>query len=315
MEQLKKTREELVAQYDNLWELYDKLAENLKVKSNAKTRTERIQEKVSLKIELARIYNRIRVLSNVIDAFDTNISLSKYNLSTYSTHSSENLEKINQELSILLENEYKKLDTLSKKEVLSQEFSTERREGNRRSNLYLAMTVGEVAGMCCVGIPFVNIMDLPFSLTNLLLPIVVSAGVGAVGAGYLQKNMVNKKIDAFINLNSELGNDALPLEKDNNTKEEQREIEKSINAQIQRLMIILMNQKEVQRLIEVSNNEKCEIDSINKSKSGSVLAELTYEQENQEIDSAISTLNSIYQEQETQEQSGPVKKLTPPKRY
>ena len=185
------------------WELYDKLAENLKVKSNAKTRTERIQEKVSSKIELARIYNRIQVLSRVIDAFDTNISLSEYVVQNLSTYSTEYLEKINQGLSIVLENQYKKLDTLSKKEVLLQEFSTERRKGNGKYELGLAAAVGGVGSVWCVGIPFVNIMDLPFSLTNLLLPIVVSAGVGAVGASILQKKMVNEKIEAFINLNSE----------------------------------------------------------------------------------------------------------------
>ena len=39
------------------------------------------------------------------------------------------------------------------------------------------------------------------------------------------------------------------------------------------------------------------------SQGGSLLAQITYEQENQEIDSAINTLNSIYQEQETQDNS------------
>ena len=48
------------------------------------------------------------------------------------------------------------------------------------------------------------------------------------------------------------------------------------------------------------------------SQSGSLLAQITYEQENQEIDSAINTLNSIYQEQEIQEQETPkTKKLIP----
>ena len=339
----------MVAQYDNLWELYDKLAENLKVRSNAKTRTEKIQEKVSLKMELARIYNRIQVLSRVIDAFDTNISLSEYVVQNLSTYSTEYLEKINQGLSIVLENQYKKLDTLSKKEVLLQEFSTERRKGNGKYELGLAAVVGGVGSVCCVGIPFVNIMDLPFSLTNLLLPIVVSACVGAVGASNLQKKMVNEKIEAFINLNSELGIDALPLEKDNNTKDEEREIEKSIDAQVHRLMVILMNQKEVQRLIEVSNEQNTQEKNIEQSLNYTDEYRRTsdfetiicnsgrwagYEDIPSNYPSKILVEGSCRTERDdtmemgvlyrhleddedeiSQEQSGPVKKLIPPKRY
>ncbi len=49
MEQLQKTRDELVKQYDDLCAQYDKLVEKSKISSIAKTRTERIQDKVSEK--------------------------------------------------------------------------------------------------------------------------------------------------------------------------------------------------------------------------------------------------------------------------
>ena len=61
---------------------------------------------------------------------------------------------------------------------------------------------------------------------------------------------------------------------------------------IQKAKIIHEKRKKEQSVADLTPNS---------SKSGSLLAQITYDHENQEIDSAINTLNSIHQEQKTQD--------------
>ena len=253
MEQLQKTRDELAMQHDDLCDQYDELAKKLKIKSTAETRKGRIQDKVSIKIELKKIENRIKVLSRVIDAFDTSISLSKYNITSLSKDSTSTPESINQEFLSLLESEYKKLDVLSTKMVLSNEFATERLKGTRKYDFGPTPALGGVISVWCIGIPFQYIANLPFSLVNLLLPIAISGIGGAIGTCCVMKKMTHQKIEAFTNLNNQLGDEALPIENDD-TLEEKLGLETLIDKKIHDIMIILMKQKEYQNLIEVANN-------------------------------------------------------------
>lgn len=259
MEQLQKTRDELAIQHDDLCDQYDELAKKLKIRSTAETRTERIQDKVSIKIELKKLENRIKVLSRVIDAFDTNISLSKYNITTLSTDSTSTSESINQEFLSLLESEYKKLDVLSTKMVLSNEFATERLKGTRKYDLGLTPALGGVISIWCIGIPFQYIANLPFSLVNLLLPIAISGIGGAIGTSYVIKKLTHKKIDAFINLNNQLGDESLSIENDD-TLEEKLGLETLIDKKIHDIMIILMKQKEYQSLAVSTESSKKQFD-------------------------------------------------------
>lgn len=65
--------------------------------------------------------------------------------------------------------------------------------------------------------------------------------------------------------------------------------------------------EEISKIIFAKQRQSIPSSTTNSLKSGSLLAQITYEQENQEIDSAINTLNSIHQEQRTTK----VKKLIP----
>ena len=65
--------------------------------------------------------------------------------------------------------------------------------------------------------------------------------------------------------------------------------------------------EEISKIIFAKQRQSLPSSTTNSLKSGSLLAQITYEQENQEIDSAINTLNSIHQEQ----RANKVKKLIP----
>lgn len=273
MEQLQKTRDELVKQYDDLCTQYDKLAEKSKIRLTAKTRTERIQDKVSEKIELKKLESRIEVLSRTIDAFDTSISLSKYGATSVSKLGTllSTPETVNNELLALLESEYKQLDILSTKMVLVSEFKTERLKGLDKYYFGpIPMLFGVItAGI--IGLPFYKIANLLFSSVNLLLSLCITGIVGAFGACYLMTKSTMEKISAFNNLNNQLGEEALAVE-NNDSYEEQIELEALVDKKIHDIMIILMDQKEYQRLMEVSteqpNKEKNNSQSLNSTDKG-----------------------------------------------
>ena len=269
MEQLKKIRKELIEQHNNLLDLYEKLEKQSRTKTTAKTRTERIQNSVSTNIEMERIYNRVLVLSRVIDAFDTNISLSKYDTISFSENSKTNLETMKQEISSILNDEYKKLDILSTKKVLLEEFSTAiiivNGKLNGKYDFSMYQLFGAVISMWCIGAPFVNVVDLPFSLFNVLIPFVVSGLGGAIGTGLILKKRTDEKIDAFVKLNNKLGVDALSLEEDEKL-DEYLEIRKLIDKKVHDIMMIVMKEKEIQRLIGVYNSESDKTESKDKSK-------------------------------------------------
>ena len=255
MKLLKKTRNELVKQHDNLCNQYNDLRNKLKVKSTAETRTKRIEEKVSIRIELKKLENRIKLLSRVIEAYDTNISLAKYKITPSSELTISKIEANNQELLTLLNKEYEKLDVLSTKMVLVKEFKTERLKGLNKYDFGPFPLAGGLVGAVAIGIPFPEILNLPFTLTNLSLSIGIPFVVGFSATTYVMVKTIKQRIEVFNNLNNQLGDEYLSIE-NNDAFEEYTEIEKLIDNKVHEIMIILMNQKENEMILEYLQKEK-----------------------------------------------------------
>ena len=295
IEQLRDIRTQLSIQYDDLLEKCCDLEEKLKTKSTAKTRTKKIEDKISMKIELEKINNRMKLLSRTIDAYDTKISLGNYNTITPSTDLAiSTMEENNTELLQLLEKEYEKLDILSTKKVLASQFGRVRLKGINKYDFGPFPFAGGLFSSLFIGIPFQNIVNLPFSVSNLLLGLGIPfvAGFGATSYGIVKST--KQKKEAFSNLNNYLGEEKLvdEISLDYDTYKESIEINNLIDSKIQEIMIILMNQKENEVILESSKKET--------------------KQTKKTDDMYIELLNEI---EVSQKQSAPVltRKLTPQK--
>ena len=255
MEQLKKIREDLAKQHDKLLDQYKELEKKLKVKSTAETRTKRIEDKVSIKIELEKLDNRIKLLSRVVDAYDTKISFANFNINIPSSEVSiSTIEENNTELLQLLGKEYEKLDILSTKKVLASEFRRERLKGIYKYDFGPFPLAGGLFSSLFIGIPFQDIVNLPFSVSNLLLSLGIPFAIGTSATTYAIVKATKQKREAFNNLNNELGEEKLDDEVslDYNLYEDRNNIYELINSKIQEIMIILMNQKENEMQLENS---------------------------------------------------------------
>ena len=266
MKQLKEIRTQLAIQHDDLLDQYCELEEKLKDKSTAETRTKRIEDKVSRKIELEKLNNRMKLLSRVIDAYDTKISFANFNINTPSTDLAiSTIETNNKELLALLNKEYVKLDILSTKKVLASEFKRERLKGINKYDFGPFPFAGGLLSSVFIGIPFQNIVNLPFSVSNLLLGLGIPfvAGFGATSYGIVKST--KQKKEAFSNLNDNLGEEKLvdEISLDYNTYKESNEINQLIDSKIQELMIILMNQKENEKMLEYSKKHIEELEKDN----------------------------------------------------
>ena len=295
MEHLRDIRTQLSIQYDDLLEKCCDLEEKLKTKSTAKTRTKRIEDKISMKIELEKLNNRMKLLSRTIDAYDTKISLGNYNIITPSTDLAiSTIEENNRELLQLLEKEYEKLDILSTKKVLASQFGRVRLKGINKYDFGPFPFAGGLFSSLFIGIPFQNIVNLPFSVSNLLLGLGIPfvAGFGATSYGIVKST--NQKKEAFDNLNNKLDEERLidEISLDYDTYKERNKINQLVDNKIQEIMIILMNQKENEMILESSKKET--------------------KQTKKTDDMYIDLLNEI---EVSQKQSGPVltRKLTPQK--
>lgn len=295
MEHLIDIRTQLSIQYDDLLEKCCDLEEKLKTKSTAKTRTKRIEDKISMKIELEKLNNRKKLLSRTIDAYDTKISLGNYNIITPSTDLAiSTIEENNRELLQLLEKEYEKLDILSTKKVLASQFGRVRLKGINKYDFGPFPFAGGLFSSLFIGIPFQNIVNLPFSVSNLLLGLGIPfvAGFGATSYGIVKST--KQKKEAFDNLNNKLDEERLTdeISLDYDTYKESIKINQLVDSKIQEIMIILMNQKENEMILESSKKET--------------------KQTKQTDDMYIELLNEI---EVSQKQSAPVltRKLTPQK--
>ena len=296
MEHLRDIRTQLSIQYDDLLEKCCELEEKLKIKSTAETRKKRIEDKISMKIELEKINNRMKLLSRTIDAYDTKISLGNYNIITPSTDLAiSTIEENNRELLQLLEKEYEKLDILSTKKVLASQFGRVRLKGINKYDFGPFPFAGGLFSSFFIGIPFQNIVNLPFSVSNLLLGLGIPfvAGFGATSYGIVKST--KQKKEAFDNLNNKLDEERLTdeISLDYDTYKERIKINQLVDSKIQEIMIILMNQKENEMILESSKKET--------------------KQTKKTDDMYIELLNEI---EVSQKQSGPVltRKLTPQKK-
>ena len=296
MEHLRDIRTQLSIQYDDLLEKCCDLEEKLKIKSTAETRTKRIEDKISMKIELEKLNNRMKLLSRTIDAYDTKISLGNYNIITPSTDLAiSTIEENNTELLQLLEKEYEKLDILSTKKVLASQFGRVRLKGINKYDFGPFPFAGGLFSSLFIGIPFQNIVNLPFSVSNLLLGLGIPfvAGFGATSYGIVKST--KQKKEAFDNLNNKLDEERLTdeISLDYDTYKERIKINQLVDSKIQEIMIILMNQKENEMILESSKKET--------------------KQTKKTDDMYIELLNEI---EVSQKQSAPVltRKLTPQKK-
>lgn len=233
-----------------------KTKERFKSFSTAKTQAEKLEEEVHYKIELEKAKNRNRAIDETINLLDSNQSM----LSEISTRfdsnnknapkANENVEQKVKELSVVIKEQYDKLDLFTAQKVLHDKFWKVRQKFQRRVEMLMSPVMIGALLMFLAEIPMVLLRDtISVSLPMMFIPF----GVGVVGSGvYLLKRKKDYK-KAFNNLNAMLGEYALSDNLDEtfeNPYEEEKEIETLIKNKIRDISVLEVQLKEQQRVLE-----------------------------------------------------------------
>ena len=201
-----------------------KIKERIKAFSKAKTEAEKIEEEIHYQTELEKAKNRNQVLNQALADVNSNEAIFKAMSDQYGItekkplQTKEETEQSIQELSTLIKEKYNKLDLLTAKKVLHDNFVDIRKKDERIiQKIGLPFIFSMIFFMLMLILTISLMKTIP--LTTLLVGL-LSSEAAAIGAsiGYtirMDKNM--KK--AFDNLNSKLGNDALEPEIKDNYKE------------------------------------------------------------------------------------------------
>lgn len=234
--------------------------ERLKVFSTAKTQTEKLEEEIHYQIELEKANNRNLVIDQVINVLNSNESMlrkisSKYEIRDKNiSKNEEEARKRIEDLSTLIKEQYDNLDILSTHKVLHDRFWRIRSKFQKGIDMSMSAGISGLFTMFFIGFPLMMVNDaityssVFSSLATTFTPFVV----GIVGAcGYMVKrNKDHKKV--FDNLNSQLGENALPekYEKYEGAYEEQQEIKVLIEKQIRDISLDIIQLKEEQQVLE-----------------------------------------------------------------
>lgn len=172
--------------------------------------------------------------------------LSKYDLKDKNkSQTAEEAKKSVEELSAIIEEQYKELDVCTVQNVLYNRFLSERRKSVTQSNVILFLTAATL-------LPFGTIMLIPGeSAVMTLFMTFAPTVVGAIGSGVyvLKTNKNNKKI--FNKLNSQLGENSLEknIIKTN-------EIDSMIKKQVRNISLTKVQLQESKRYLDTYVTEE-----------------------------------------------------------
>ena len=163
--------------------------------------------------------------------------------------------------------------------------------------------LGGIISSFCLGIPFIKIVNLPFSISNLLLPLIASYLVGHILVVNMQIKRTNRRIKVFNNLNNQLEEEKLNSETKESFKEF-NDIEILLDKLIHNIMIIEMTQREFQKAVEIFNTTQKSNNNLKRQRESNISWVAPYLREDIETDELYT---------ETKE-SKLTKKLTLPKK-
>ena len=227
MKTLEKSKKELVLEHDRLCDEHDELLEKYKKRAKNKTFVDRSIYKIKLLIELRKLEERIDILSDAICSVDAKMSLFKempkaeIDSTKIINVSSDSVKKSIDSMKNIIKKEYKKLDKLVYKKVLSQLFVDERRKGIAKYDFGPVPALGFVMGAWIFGMPAASLLEAVFSFSNLsfLIPVGIGATIGMSIAVAAKIYITKKRIEIFNTLNSELGEDKLAMINDDGMQE------------------------------------------------------------------------------------------------
>ena len=219
MKTLEKTKNELVKEHDGLCDVHDELLKKYKSRVKGKTFFDKKLSKIKYLLDLRKLEARIDVLSDAIYSVDAKMSLFN-EMPKAGIDNSRNLKNISSSLTIkksldsmkdVIEKEYKKLDILVQKKVLSHYFVDERRKGLKKYELGFSSSIGAMFGM--------GVAIFTSSLYQSFILPFVFIGIGALIADVFSVLKINRNIKLFNKLNNELKGEKLDLTSENGMQE------------------------------------------------------------------------------------------------
>lgn len=250
-----------------------KIKERLKDFSSAKTEAEKLQEEINYQIELEKAKNRDNVINKVINSLYANQSTlkniaSKYEIKEKNNLSSkEELEEKQIEMLANINKKYNNLDLYTTKKVLNERFWKVRSKFQRRTEFLVNPML---TGLCFELLVVISNLYTNISMTfNVALTTFITtflAGITSSSIYMLKRNSDYKKV--FNNLNSKLGDDALPEKSDKTYKsayEEQQELVRLIETQIRDISLAEVQLQENKRYLETFIEKEQEKEEIKKS--------------------------------------------------
>lgn len=246
-----------------------KTKERFKSFSSAKTETEKLEEEVHYQIELEKIKNRNKAINEAIEVLGSNQSMlsrisSRYDLiDKNELQTTETAEKKVEELSAIIEEQYKELDIYSTQNVLHNRFWKVRSKFERIMNATLFPMMGGMLTMSVTLIPlfFMKVADMMPKTSSLgalaiaFTPLVAS--VIGCSAYVLKTNKDHKKL--FNKLNSQLSENALEENLDKTFEmalEERQKIESMIKNQIRDISLTQVQLQESKRYLDTCMTEE-----------------------------------------------------------
>lgn len=267
--------------------------------SKSKTEVEKIKDEVLNQIELEKLNNRNKVIDDIIKKIEENISIlsrisSRYRVTyrSLSQTKEETTDYINQ-ISNLLEEKYQELDVLTTKKVLHENFWKVRNKIQKGMELIMVAFGAGIGTMMLTTLPFIITNNLIGTITLLQTNIIFISSLlgGAIVPEIYWINRTKNRKNAFEELNQTLEQNSLP----NNIEDAKREevelkslIERKI-SEISLAEVQLLEQKQVLERLTMDDSNDKQKEFIHSS----TLSNVIYEQEQNEIDNGINTLNSI----------------------
>lgn len=200
--------------------LYNKQNINKKIRkfSNAKSQKEKIEEEIRYELAKEKIKSHNKVIKLIHNNLLENENIISFISESYSVSPKEEDNRSKEEISInyqntkqLLNEQNAKLDEATTKEFLSKKFWRYRNKFQRYTEPLMFGSLGSVLCMILYNYPLILISRSPnvqihSSVLNTLMPAIIG-GCGCIVFGINRKN---KQMSIFKNINSELGNEALP---------------------------------------------------------------------------------------------------------
>lgn len=240
-----------------------KTKERLNSFSTAKTQTEKLEEEIHYEIELEKVSNRNLVIEQAIAILNSNEVIlrqlsGKYDISYKRTEKTkEDVKKRVEELSTFIKEQYDKLDILSTQKVLHERFWKIRSKFTKVTDIFGASIFSGTLTTFFILFPFILVImvnDITTSNLFATLAIIFTPFIaGSVSAivYMIIRNKIYKKV--FDNLNSKLGENALPELLDNSYDsdyEKKEEFKTLLENKIRDISLATIQLKEKQEVLE-----------------------------------------------------------------